>query len=414
MSYGALKERKLRAGLTILMVVIGTGLITGLNGLTEGINVFLSDQFSTLGANVLMIFPSQSFRLTSQVTNTVKSMAGVKAAIPYIQQTVTMKSGGQSRRVTVQGMDETKLALIYPSAKLEAGYYPSPSDAVAMLVGNYVAHPPDKTSPFVEVGRTVTVEYSALETVGQTQKSVTKSRSFRVDGVLAYIGSMGFIPVDRTAFMSLTAAAGFFQRGSNYDGMFVITHSQDLNSQVETAIKKVYGGNLSIFAPTSIAQTISNVISGISVFIGGIAAISLLVASIGIITTLYTSVIERTREIGVLKALGFNDRLTLLLFLNEAALIGLLGGTAGIFTGMGLAYVLNLALGGLGMGGAGGAGGGAGMFGGGGVGLSVTPVFPVQSLAQTWIFSVALSIIAGLYPAWRASRLDPVVALRKE
>jgi putative ABC transport system permease protein len=398
------------------MVVIGTGLITGLNGLTEGINVFLTDQFSTLGANVLMVFPStQSFRLTPQVASRIKSISGVSAAIPYISQAVTMRSGGQSRRLTVAGMDQTKLPLIYPTAKLEAGYLPPPSDAISMLVGNYVAHPPDKTSPFVEVGWSVSLQYSEIETVGQTQRTVLKSRSFRVGGVLEYIGSMGFIPVDRMAFMSLAAADGFFGRGGVYDGIFVVTQSQDRNSAVQSAISKIYGRNLTVFSPAAIAQTIQKVISGIAVFVGGIAAISLLVASIGIITTLYTSVIERTREIGVLKALGFSDRLTLLLFLNEATLIGLLGASAGTFAGMGLAYLLNFALGGFGAGGQAGAGGGAGLFGGGGGLISgVKPVFQVQSMAQIWVFSVALSVVAGLYPAWRASRLDPVVALRKE
>jgi ABC-type lipoprotein release transport system permease subunit len=210
------------------MVVIGTGLITGLNGLTEGINVFLTDQFSALGANVLMIFPSsRSVHLTSQVVNRIQSISGVKTAVPYISQSVTMKSGGQSRRLTVQGMDQTKLSLIYPTAKLEAGYIPPPSDSVSMLVGNYVSHPPEKTSSFVEAGWSVSLQYSEIQTVGQTQKTVLKSRSFRVGGVLEYVGSMGFIPVDRMALISLTAADGFFGRSGNYDGIFVVTQSQD-------------------------------------------------------------------------------------------------------------------------------------------------------------------------------------------
>jgi putative ABC transport system permease protein len=136
-----------------------------------------------------------------------------------------------------------------------------------------------------------------------------------------------------------------------------------------------------------------------------IAFIALLVGAVGIITTLYTSVNERTKEIGTMKAIGAKSRFILVLFLVEALFIGLLGATLGIVTGIGGAYVLT-------SGssprtpGSGGAGPGAGAS-------HITPDFVAVSLFDVWILSVILSLAAGLFPAWRASRLSPLEALRR-
>ncbi|RLI36632.1 hypothetical protein DRO55_03170 [Candidatus Bathyarchaeota archaeon] len=125
-----------------------------------------------------------------------------------------------------------------------------------------------------------------------------------------------------------------------------------------------------------------------------IAAVSLLVASVGIITTLWTSMMERIREIGILKAIGFSNEKILRLFLNEAIIIGLMGGTLGLFTGIGLAYVMKSFF--------------RGEF------AHITPIFTIPSLFGTWVLCVVLSMVSGFYPAWRASRLDPVASLRHE
>jgi len=140
---------------------------------------------------------------------------------------------------------------------------------------------------------------------------------------------------------------------------------------------------------------INRVSDAVSFFVGNIATVSLLVASIGIITTLWTSVLERIREIGVLKSIGFKEKDILVLFLNEAAIIGMIGGTLGLVFGVVLAHILMLVI-------------------SPEYASIIKPIFTVESFASTWVLSVGLSIIAGLYPAWRASKLDPVAALRHE
>jgi putative ABC transport system permease protein len=142
----------------------------------------------------------------------------------------------------------------------------------------------------------------------------------------------------------------------------------------------------------------------------------LFVATVGIVNTMYVSVMERTREIGILKALGYRPRQIMGLFLSEAALTGVIGG----FCGLALGYVLSYLMGGLFGGGLVGGGGrgavifGGGPGGGGGGGMTIQPVFSTELIIFSLVFPVILATLAGLYPAWRASRMNAVAALKYE
>lgn len=137
--------------------------------------------------------------------------------------------------------------------------------------------------------------------------------------------------------------------------------------------------------------------AGFSSFIVAIAAVALVVGAVGIVTTLYTSVMERIREIGTMKAIGALNRDILLVFLSEASIIGILGATLGIALGIGAGYLLVSVL----------------AFGPGG-GQDISPVYQPGDLAYVWGLSVGLSVLAGIYPAWKASKLEPIMALRRE
>jgi putative ABC transport system permease protein len=127
-----------------------------------------------------------------------------------------------------------------------------------------------------------------------------------------------------------------------------------------------------------------------------IAFIALFVGAIGIVTTLYTSVNERIKEIGTMKAIGAKPWFILSMFLSEAVLIGLIGSTLGIFTGIGVAYLLTSG------------------FGASGAGSPhITPIFLPNDLLYVWFLSLFISVVAGAYPAWKASRLSPLEALRR-
>ncbi|MEM3553236.1 MAG: FtsX-like permease family protein, partial [Candidatus Bathyarchaeia archaeon] len=232
---------------------------------------------------------------------------------------------------------------------------------------------------------------SKVEVIGGTQKVVLKEKTFQVKGVLKELGNQ---LIDEQAYVSLSAAAALFGKTNEYDGIYVITKDTKYNDEVEKTIRRIYGSNIGITSPKAIAETINNIVSTFNAYIFSIAFVSLLVGAIGIITTLFTSVMERTREIGLLKALGFNNTIILLLFLFESMIIGGAGGVLGFATGIIGAHLLAKII----------------PFGITGI----KPVFYIKNVLYIWLLVFTLSILAGLYPAWRASKLNPIEALRKE
>ena len=205
---------------------------------------------------------------------------------------------------------------------------------------------------------------------------------------------------DSGVYLSLPAARTLLDKDSEYDGIYIITEDSQYNEYVEEEIKDIYEDNLGVSSPKAMAEQIGEGMGTMTQFMSNIAFISLIVGAVGIITTLYTSVIERTREVGLLKALGFNNNMVLLSFMIESMLIGAIGGLLGVILGIGGAYAL---------------GSGGGMMGGGPrMQSSITPVFHLTDLLYVWLISFVLSIFAGLYPAGRASKLSPLEALRKE
>lgn len=177
---------------------------------------------------------------------------------------------------------------------------------------------------------------------------------------------------------------------------------------VSEAIKQKFGGQVSVTSATAILDTISTIFSNIEIFLAGIAGISLLVAGIGIMNIMIVSLMERTREIGILKALGMKGRTVLLIFLGEASIIGLMGGAIGIGLGWGLAEIFAR------VGFAAMRGGQQGNQAGVAISMQIVPILTPTVLFGALAFGLVVSVVFGLYPAWRASKLRPVEALRYE
>ena len=386
------------------MVVMGASLIVSLNGTGNGFKNFVEDQFSSLGANVLILSPrSESVTMDKALADEIAKIEGVEEVIPYIQHISTIVSGGEEQTSVVVGVDQSKLNLLFPTLSLKAGAFVSESDSIGVVLGNELARSSRGDGAFATLGQTVKIKYQTY--VGQNPVVVQKS--FVVRGILEYVGS-GVVPVDQMVFISTRAADNLFNRGGLFDGFYVVTESPELNEEVRRRLQERYGGDLVIISPQVIADMIQQITGGLSLFISIVAMVSLLVASVGIITTLQTSVMERIREIGLLKALGFNRRLILALFLCEATAIGIIGGGLGVLLGVGLSFGMSNLLGRSLQIRAPTYGGHRAFL------LPIVPAFEPWNLLSTWILCVVLSMISGFYPSWRASRLDPVVALRHE
>jgi len=284
-----------------------------------------------------------------------------------------------------------------------------PGDPAAMLVGNTVANPPGDTTPFLTVGQCVrgTYTYSKAVTTTATVSSTngygtptTAAKTFVVSAIMQPTGDSY---TDQSIYINEAEGNKLFNKAYKYDSMMIAAKSPEYVNVVAKEITDLYGpSNIGVTTPSAILQTRQQTQSGTAAFTLGIA---LLVGAVGIITTLYTSVNERVKEIGTMKAIGAKNLFILALFLCEALLIGLLGATSGIFLGIGGAYALS----GIAPQPTSGPGGG----GGGGPPAHVDPIFIPSDLLHVWILSLLLSLGAGIMPAWKASRLSPLEALRR-
>jgi putative ABC transport system permease protein len=434
----AIKDRKVRSALTILMVLVGSSLLVAVSAFGAGFSDFFNKQFSNLAPNILFVSsvqqesdstpvggtsapPSAKITLNSAVEARIRSLPFVDQVVPSYQSDITVQSGSESKSFSLLSIDPTKLLLVAPTLSLtEGSTFPSSADPTAILVAEDIAIPPGEDTPFINLGQSVRLTYSFVEP--ETGEAKEESKSFVVRGI---IESTGNPTIDNAVVIGLQAGDTLLQRAGKYDSLFVAAISADYVDLVEEEIRTIYGNDIGITTVQAILETVEEFTGGINSFLSSIAIVSLVVGAVGIITTLYTSVVERTKEIGTLKALGATNLTILGLFLMEAVLIGVIGASLGLAAGIGMGYMLVSS-----SPGGGGEGtdetGNATGSGGGGTGDDDTqtssgetqqaetfaPVFLGEDMIRVWVTSVGLSMLAGFYPAWKASRYLPVDALR--
>jgi putative ABC transport system permease protein len=402
LSFDALNDRKVRSVLTILMVVVGSSLMVGLNGLSAGQSAFVNQQLNNLATNVLFVGSGQqNFRsetatasiiINSVTVSQIKSLPYVQDVVPEYTGSVSIKSQGNTIRSSVLALNPQKLTVIVPNVQFVDGSSIRPNDRSAMIVGDSIANPPGSTTPLIAVGQTVKVTYSYTGTNGKPQQ---ESRSFIVSAIMK---STGYNQYDRAVIINEDSGNALFHKSGKFDSLVVAAQSSDYVDTVQQEITGLYGSTIGVTTPKAIMAVRATFLNGNSSFILSIGVIALIVGAVGIVTTLYTSVTERIKEIGTMKAIGAQNNDILALFLVEAVLIGILGATVGALAGIGAGYGLSS----------------ISFTPGVRSSSSITPVFLPVDMIKVWLLSVALSIGAGLFPAWKASKLSPMVALRRE
>ena len=404
LSLDALKERKVRSILTILMVMAGSSLLVAVNGFGAGFEKFFSNQFNNLAPNILFVSSVQQAQngppvggagtptapkitLNAAVIERLRSLPFIDEVIPSYQAEITLESQGESKNNSVLSIDPQKIFVIAPTLELVDGSSLRQNDPSAMVVAENVANPPGETTPFISLGQSVRAKYSFVD--DKTGESQEESKNFVVTGVMKATGNP---TIDNSVIINTNAGNAFLQKSGKFDSLFVVAQSSEFVDVVEEEIRSLYGNDIGITTVKAILKTVQEFTGGINAFLLSIAVISLIVGAVGIITTLYTSVIERIREIGTLKALGAQKSNILALFLAEALIIGIMGATLGLLAGVGGGYLLTRA--------------------GPGNGPPLNPVYLPLDMISVWLISVGLSIVAGILPAWKASRVTPIEALR--
>lgn len=428
LSYKDLKDKKVRTALTVLMVMIGVAAIVALTSFTAGINQSISSSLQALGPTSIIVSSSSATGFTPADTGRISTLPNVTSVTPILTGSGSFYAGNQNTSVTLIGVTAEGLnQLLGGNLTLYQGTAFQDTISPDAVVGHSVAFPSSAAGQ-----QTLTVGQSgSLRLQGRSAQTVTVP----IVGILESHGGF-IIPIDTSVFVPLQAAEVLLHRNS-FNEMLVLASNLSTVNATASLITDVYGSGARVLTVSQLLSTVATVIGGISLLFGVIAGVSLLVAAVGIMNIMLMSVLERTHEIGIMKAIGFKDSHVLLVFMLQALIIGVLGGVLGIGVGAGVSYSLSAAFGNgsstpsAQQGPTTARTGGGGVVVGGGTrsgneafagsstttpsssGLTFSPAFPISTILTAFIIAILVSIIAGLYPAWRASKMQPIDALRE-
>lgn len=378
MSLRGLSANKMRSALTMLGVIIGVASVIALVSVGEGARREVVANFESIGTNILKLYVQRwDARLT------VEDLAGLKERVPGID--MVMPSVGWWPQVTYEGKERwgeiMGVTEVFPEIRSHELY----SGRFFTAVEDEIAR------PVVVIGWQVMQEFFAgRDPVG---KYLYFDREpFEIIGVLEEKGENLGEGVDRMMFVPITVAEK--RRGTNkLDTVYIKAQDQESVPAVELTLKRIFEAkygeeSIYIWSQQSMLEELQKSTRTMTLMLGAIAGVSLLVGGIGVMNIMLVAVTERTREIGLRKALGAKRSHILLQFLVESALLCSLGGLIGVFLGIGGSQLVAKL----------------------GPKTAVSPA----SIVIAFSFSVLVGFIFGVYPAMRAGSLEPVEALRSE
>jgi putative ABC transport system permease protein len=389
-SGGALRGHGLRSGLSLLGVAIGVASVIVLTSLGEGARLYLTDEFTSLGTNLIIVMPGKTETsgmapigvsaprdLTlDDAEALVRELREVRAVAPLVIGEAPVRHGTRQRMITVIGTNadlprvrqlEVRRGRYLPEGKAQQG-------ARVCVIGPKIQRElfegANPLGGFLKLGE----------------------ERFRVIGVIAPRGRTLGMDMDDVVHIPVRSGMKLFNR-SGLSHLYVDVNAPDRIEAAEVGIKRVirerhYGDDdVTLLTQKALLASFDRILLAVTAAIGGIAAISLSVAGIGIMNVMLVSVSERTSEIGLLRALGASGRQLTAAFLVEAAILSCAGGALGLAAG----YSLDRGI------------------------VALYPAFPVQppvwAVAGALLLSVFVGVGFGLLPARRAARMDPVVSL---
>jgi len=394
-SFNSLKKRRLRSWLTMIGIFIGIAAVVSIVSLGYGMQDSINQQFEKLGKERIIISAGGMFmgptsdlaatELTKDDVEAVRKVKGVKAAYPILSETASVKFRDETKYLNLFGIPLDKEA----RKEIEGiGYFDikegrqlKEGDKSKAIVGYNIAY--NTFEKDIKLGDSIYVEDKKFEVVGIQKKAGTVIHDLLVR-----------IPMD--------TARELFEEPNKVSTIFARSDIGFVPSEVADRIKKdladfrnVEEGeeDFSVQTAEKTIETLNLILQIVSIVLTGIAAISLVIGGVGITNTMYTSVLERTREIGIMKAVGARNSQILTLFLIESGMLGLAGGFMGIILGIGLSKLVEVivALTGL---------------------FFFKSYFSIYLMMGVLLFSFLVGCISGILPARNASKLKPVEALR--
>ncbi|MFW6230677.1 MAG: ABC transporter permease [Nanoarchaeota archaeon] len=393
-SLNNLKRRRLRSWLTMLGIFIGIATIVTLIALGEGLESVVVSQFGNLGPDVITVsassagFADSPSPLTAKDLRAVERISGVEGVAPRHETSANLFYSDYSsgtRVVSIPDEERSDIAYEILSLEIEEGNLLEDSDRYEILLGYGLAYA-DKYRKPVRVGDTVTIKDVNLEVAGILKKTGSFSRDF-----LSYMNEDIYEAIfdeaddEFSVFGVLVRNEGIVDRVADDIG-HELRKTRDVTKETQ---------DFSVQTSQEALEQLESILFAVQLFLYIIAGISILVGGIGIANTMYTSVLERTKEVGIMKAIGATNGTIFSLFFIESGLLGMVGGLIGIALGYGLGSL-------------------AETIGQLAIGSDLIQAhFSFGLLGGALRFSFLLGSLSGLLPAMQAATLHPVDALRK-
>ena len=383
----SLRHRKLRSWLTVIGIIIGVAAIISLITVSRSLESTIQMQFEQFGANRILI-SSRGFQgpgtmsegLTQDDVETIEKISGFEYVLP-----------GLFRSAEIHYRDEVSFTLIgaLPAERMEEFY----SDTGVELQTGRAIQEHEKYVAIIG-SRAASEMFTRELSIGN--KIIMNKQEFRIVGILKEIGNA---QDDNQINIPLEAAREIFHEPEKVDTIIAQVQSAAdiplLQERIERALERKRGDtNFQVLTAKQILEQINQVLGVMQIVLVGIAAISLVVGAIGIMNSMYTSVLERTKDIGIMKAIGARNSAILQIFLIESGLIGLTGGIIGVALGTGLALLV-------------------GSFSKQAGFLLIIKIEWMVVLSGL-LFAFVVGMASGILPAYQGSRLKPVDALRYE
>ncbi len=404
-AFKSLSTNRLRSFLTMLGIIIGVGAVVAIMGLGAGAEASILENMQGIGANVVTISPGREQE---------GGRGDMRGPFGHDQEETVVQGDLYLEDAYVLGKEAVLLNEVVPT-------YTGRSSNISYLSWNgpvgvtgttedFLAvqgYEVDKGSFFIEsdvanmsnvvvLGDTIVSDYfGKINPIGEVVK--IDGKNFTVIGTMKSVGSSFFTNPDNSVYIPITNAMNNLYGVDTIDSISAKVESEELiDAATDEATEilriqhKILPGepnDFSISGNTQILEMVSTVTSTLSIALGGIAAISLLVGGIGIMNIMFVSVTERTREIGIRKAIGAKNRDIMIQFLTESIVLSVLGGILGI----GFAYLLSWILQGF-----------------------ISSIITATPIILALSFSTAIGLIFGILPAMRAARLNPIDSLRYE
>ena len=387
-----LAARRLRAWLTILGIVAGIAAVVSLLGITNGLNRTIQQDFKRVGVNTVMMIPKN-------MITTSPTYPDLLYELPQVGNVEFARI--ETARVASEGMDgEAYFLAIGISASwfehfpglmevpLEAGRLFQPEETFVAVVNDHAA-----TDLGIEIGDTIQLEETDFQVIGIGVRTGDEGAVVRGE-VLVPLSALTHLYGDEQR-MLLTV----FEIKGGYDVKSTAAEIKEQFAETETPVTML-----------TVLESVEQTAASLGAFqqaLVAIAAVALVVGALGVMTTMYTSVFERTRQIGIMKTIGAKRRHILWLFCTEAGLLGAIGGILGIALGIGISGIAGEFFGAE-------FAPGFSLFGSTEAEGGALAHFSPALIAGTLALSVGLGAFAGLFPAWRAARLKPIEALRSQ